>query len=215
MDVVNDLIAVEMSVYAEFSLVHGAVPEWGGVEIERGLYFNASVSASAFFGFTFDFNCSGELRLPEALLPPYDLSDVPVMLSVASNPMGILTGQVPLAGFKVGVEVNGSTTLHIPGLVEAEAWFFGKITVNYFNFSGEVDFELGGGLFTFHAYLEFFAQALPTPTVRLEAGGEIDFGAGALGKVSIFGTVSEVCVSRPRAANSSLASEALPLPAHL
>ena len=106
-DVVDQFLRIEFSIYLELSLA-GSQPEWGGLteSIPRGLYLNTSASAYV-FGFEFDFRCEARLQLPtptasEALMFAADFA------SFVMNPMGLVTGEVTMANIpiKVGLHVK-------------------------------------------------------------------------------------------------------------
>ena len=56
MEAVDELLRIDMSVEAELSTIHhpDGVPEWGTTPVQRGIYLNASLSAAAIAGFSFN-----------------------------------------------------------------------------------------------------------------------------------------------------------------
>jgi hypothetical protein len=169
-DVVDEFLSVEFSIYLELSLVHGSVPEWEGEFITRGLFLNATASAYV-FGFEFDFQCVARLQLPtptkwEALLMAADVA------RFILNPMGLITGEITLDNVpvKAGIDIFAKTTLPFDF---GEVGFEGTISKTLFRLAGWATVELLPSL-SVDASFEFVATQVSG--ITLQFGGDLELG---------------------------------------
>lgn len=138
----NQLLAIEMSIDAELSLVESSgVAEWGGVPINRGLFLNMTCTASGFMGFSFDFGLLALIRLPNPS-PSRAMAFGQALMGFFTNPMGVVTGEVDLSaiGLQFGITISANATLpFFPSRLE----FFGRITFISFELRASAFFRAG------------------------------------------------------------------------